>query len=42
MFIITDARAHGVQESGRREAVRPLHDPQPHARGKAAPGGQLV
>ena len=33
----------GDLEGGRcREVVRPLHDPQPHPCGEAAPGGRLV
>jgi len=35
------ARA-GLRGRGQREARRPLHDPQPDARGEAAPGGRLV
>jgi hypothetical protein len=29
-------------QSGRGKARRPVHDPQPHARREAAPGGRLV
>jgi hypothetical protein len=31
-----------VEEDYRREADRPVHDPQPHPRREAAPGGGLV
>jgi hypothetical protein len=31
-----------IRGCDRREARRPVHDPQSHARGEAAPGGRLV
>jgi len=34
--------SRGVRGCDRGEARQPVHDPQPHARGEAAPGGGLV
>jgi len=34
--------ARRLQDRGRGEALGPVHDPQPHPRGEAASGGELV